>query len=71
MSPMVNRDKKLTVRASDEELAMLQAVADAAGISSSDVVRMFIRQAHAARFGGETPTKAPAPKPAKSKAGGR
>jgi uncharacterized protein (DUF1778 family) len=68
MSPMVNRDKKLTVRASDEELAMLQAVADAAGVSSSDVVRMFIRKAHAARFGGETPAKS---KPAKSKAASR
>jgi len=51
-----DREKKLTIRASEDEITMLQAVAEADGLTSSDVVRQFIRRAHAERF---------APKPAK------
>ena len=66
MCSMVDRDKKLTVRASDDEIAMMQALADADGVSSSDVVRQFIRREYRARGLGDAtkptkakPTKAP------------
>lgn len=41
------RDKNLNVRASAAEMKMLAAVADAMGLSGSDVVRQLIRQAYA------------------------
>jgi hypothetical protein len=50
------RDRKLTIRTTDEEIAMLAAVAEADGVSSSDVLRLFIRRAHAARFGAKKAT---------------
>lgn len=41
---------------SDEELTMLQELAEADGVSVSDFVRIGIRQQHNDRFG-EKPTK--------------
>jgi len=40
----------MRVRVSAEELEMVQALADAEGISASDFVRLFIRRAYADRF---------------------
>lgn len=41
------RDTAVTIRMSDEEKRMLNAVADAKGVSISDVVRQAIRAEHA------------------------
>jgi hypothetical protein len=41
---MVERGKKLTIRVADEELAVLQGLAEAAGVTASDYVRNWIRQ---------------------------
>ncbi len=49
------RDRKLTIRTTDEEIALLAALAEADGVSSSDVLRTFIRKAHAERFGDKRP----------------
>jgi hypothetical protein len=46
---MSARDRYITIRASAEEAAMLHELAEAKGISASDYVRMFIRDAHAER----------------------
>lgn len=42
---VVSRDKRLNVLVSAEELEMLQAIADKAGITSSDWIRLRIREA--------------------------
>jgi antitoxin component of RelBE/YafQ-DinJ toxin-antitoxin module len=47
----LHRTATLSVRVSEEELRMLQALAEALGVSASDVVRMYIREAHARRDG--------------------
>jgi hypothetical protein len=47
----------LQVRASDEERAMLFALADDRGLSASDVVRTMIRDAYRERFGDKKPKK--------------
>jgi len=44
---MVDRDRNLNVRASDEELDMLKEVARFMGLKQSDTVRQLIRQAYA------------------------
>jgi predicted transcriptional regulator len=41
------RDTAVTIRMSDEEKRMLNAVAEAKGLSISDVVRQAIRAEHA------------------------
>jgi antitoxin component of RelBE/YafQ-DinJ toxin-antitoxin module len=48
---MAERDHRLNVRISGEELEMLQALAEQRGVSASDVVRMFIREQHELTFG--------------------
>jgi hypothetical protein len=52
---MVDRNRALTVRIADEELAMLQSLAEADGLTSSDIVRTMIRRAYAERFGTKKP----------------
>jgi uncharacterized protein (DUF1778 family) len=54
MSPMT-RDARLGLRVAQEEIDMLTALADRAGVSSSDMVRMLIRRAHAEAFGERKP----------------
>ena len=56
MSP-TERDKSFRVRVSDDELRMVQELADADGITASDYVRLFIRRAHAEKFPPKTKTK--------------
>ena len=56
MAP-IERDKSLRVRVSAEELDMVQALADAEGITASDIVRLYIRRAYAERFGETKPRK--------------
>lgn len=41
------RERVLNVRMTDEEMGMVRALADAAGLSQSDAVRQVIRKAHA------------------------
>jgi hypothetical protein len=44
------RDYMLRVRMSGGERDMLARLAEADGVTASDVVRLFIRREHAARF---------------------
>jgi uncharacterized protein (DUF1778 family) len=57
------RSERLAVRLAPTEARMLDAMADAKGISLSDVVRMLIREGYAAQFGAGT--RPPKKKPAK------
>jgi hypothetical protein len=49
MSP-VKRDQQLRIRASADEIRMLKELADAKGLSASDVVRALIRDEHEREF---------------------
>lgn len=49
--PRSQRDDVVTVRLTRDERRMITTLADADGISLSDVVRMLVRRAHAERFG--------------------
>ena len=51
------RDKSFRVRVSKEELRMIQELADADGVTASDHVRLYIRRAHAERFGAKKPKR--------------
>jgi hypothetical protein len=55
---VIRRPRRLNVLISDEEWAMLQYLADKAGITASDWIRMRIREAVEAE---------PPPKPLKTK----
>jgi uncharacterized protein (DUF1778 family) len=44
---VVEREHRLSMRISEEEWRMLQSLADAAGVTASDWVRLRIREAHA------------------------
>ena len=59
--PKVMRETVVTCRFSLEERAMLGELAEADGISSSDVLRMLVRRAHASQLGPRT-SKKPAKK---------
>ena len=54
MAP-IERSERLNVRIAPEEMAMLNALADAEGLSASDVVRTLVRRAYAERFGDKKP----------------
>jgi uncharacterized protein (DUF1778 family) len=47
---MVERDRMLNVRISDDEDRMLKALAEHQGMSISDVLRQYIRRAFAEAF---------------------
>jgi uncharacterized protein (DUF1778 family) len=47
----VERTERLNVRIAPEEMAMLEAVAEHAALTASDIVRTLIRQAYADKFG--------------------
>lgn len=49
--PRSQRDDVVTVRLTRDERRMITTLAEADGISLSDVVRMLVRRAHAERFG--------------------
>jgi len=55
MSPPIDRSERLGIRASAEEIAMLQALADVDGLSLSDIVRQLIRAAYKDKFGDKKP----------------
>jgi hypothetical protein len=42
---------------SDDEVAMLQTLADKAGVTASDVVRQLVRREYEAKFGDKPPKK--------------
>jgi uncharacterized protein (DUF1778 family) len=54
MAP-IERSERLNVRIAPEEMAMLNALADAEGLSASDVVRTLVRRAYGERFGDKKP----------------
>ena len=54
---MVDREKRLNIRIADDEAMMLHELAEAEGVSQSDYIRLFIRRAHAERFGEKKKTK--------------
>jgi predicted transcriptional regulator len=41
-----SRSSAVTIRMSDEEVAMLKAIAEAKGLSVSDVLRQYVRREH-------------------------
>lgn len=47
---LMDRDKSLRVRVAEDELRMVQELAEADGVTASDYVRLFIRRAHAEKF---------------------
>ncbi len=47
---MVDRERVLNVRLSDEEVQMLTAIAEQLGLSQSDCVRQWIRRTFAEMF---------------------
>lgn len=47
---MIERNRRLSMKISDEEWTMLQALAERDGVSASDFVRTFIRRAYAEAF---------------------
>ena len=47
--PMVERKERLHMLLSKDESVMLERLADAEGLTGSDVVRRLIRQSYAAR----------------------
>jgi len=54
---MVERPRALTVRVSDEELEMLQQLAEREGVTVSDYVRLRIRKDHREVFGEGKPKR--------------
>jgi predicted DNA binding CopG/RHH family protein len=51
MSP--EREKSFRVRVSEEELRMVQELAELDGITASDFIRLFVRKEYAARIGAQ------------------
>jgi uncharacterized protein (DUF1778 family) len=47
------RARNLNIRITDDEGEMLRQLAEREGVSASDVVRLFIRRAHAEAFPAE------------------
>ena len=47
---VITRERRLSMLINDDEHAMLQALADADGLSASDFVRLTIRRLHGERF---------------------
>ncbi len=45
----------MTVRLSNEERAMLEALANDAGLSASDILRTLVRGAYREKFGAKKP----------------
>jgi hypothetical protein len=47
----------LHLRVSEEEIAMLRALAEDRGLTASDIVRTMVREAYRQRFGDQPPKK--------------
>jgi hypothetical protein len=47
---VIERNRRLSMLVSDDEWRMLQALADANGVTASDYVRQFIRREHDSKF---------------------
>lgn len=47
---MVDRNRYITIRSSDEEAAMLHELAEVEGITASDYLRLYIRRSHTEKF---------------------
>jgi hypothetical protein len=54
---MVDRNKYLTIRASDEEISMLRVLAEEEGLTASDYLRQFIRREYVAKHGSKAARK--------------
>ncbi len=52
------REATFTMRASAEEVEMLRELASDRGLTASDVLRVYIRESHRARFGDRRPHSA-------------
>jgi uncharacterized protein (DUF1778 family) len=55
--PTKQRTERLGLRIAPDELEMVNDLADADGVSASDVVRILVRRAHAERFGEKKPKR--------------
>lgn len=47
----IDRTRVFQLRVTDEERAMVRALADAQGLTASDIVRQYIRNGYRERFG--------------------
>lgn len=54
---MKERDKNLNVRVRETELAQLHSLSEAADLPASTLVRQWIRDHYAAKFGDVAPSK--------------
>jgi hypothetical protein len=54
---MVNREKMFQTRMTDDEHAKLLQLAEVAGLTASDIVRLLVREAYALKFGDKKPGK--------------
>jgi hypothetical protein len=54
---MVDRDRRLSLKISDDEHAMLNALAERQGVSVSDVVRAWLREKYRETFGDTRPKR--------------
>jgi hypothetical protein len=54
---MVDRARRLSLKISDEEHAMLNALAERQGVSVSDVVRGWLREKYREAFGDARPKR--------------
>jgi hypothetical protein len=52
---VMTREKRVNLLVSDDEHAMLQALAEADGVTGSHLIRLFIRTTYAGRFGEKKP----------------
>ncbi len=65
----MNRTRYFQARMADGELDMLATLADAAGLSGSDIVRLLIREAYVLKYGDKKPKPRPVIAPASPKGG--
>lgn len=54
MAP-IERTGRIGLRIAPEEIAMLNALAEAEALSASDIVRTLVRRAYAEKFGDKKP----------------
>lgn len=58
-TPMVERNRALSVRMTDSEYSMVNDLAERDGLSVADYVRLLLRKTHAEMFGAKSSMSAP------------
>src|SRR5690349_5856382 len=63
--PKEQQTERVGMRFTPSEVAMLEALSEATGLTMSNVVRQAVRREYAERFGSAAPKSKPKPKPQK------